>query len=299
MVKPLDKRPRLGPYSGLNGRSAKRFLAQVFTEAGLPFAEEDALEIVLAATGLDRTRLMLCGTEVLSSEVFEMIKTYMDRRLSGEPVDHILGWREFFGRRFIISGDVLSPRADTESLVRGALSRLGRTDAPQIIDMGTGSGAIGLTLLAERPGAMLTATDVSAAALEIATKNAEALQVKSRVHFYQGAWWDAAPDGARFDMIVSNPPYITDAAMETLETEVKTYDPDIALRGGPEGLDAYRAIISGAETHLKSGGWLGFEIGFDQGEALRGLLDGGLWTQIRVEQDLGGFDRVVWAQKQG
>jgi len=147
MVTPLDKRPRSGPYSGLNARSAKRVLAKAFEEAGLPFAEEDALEIVLAATGLDRTNLVLGGTEVLAPEVLDIISGHMHRRLSGEPVDHILGWREFYGRRFILSADVLSPRADTENLIRGALMRLEKISDPYILDLGTGSGAIGLTLL--------------------------------------------------------------------------------------------------------------------------------------------------------
>lgn len=298
MVSPINKPPRLDLNSRLTARSAKRFLTQVFTEAGFPFAEEDALEIVLDATGLDKTGLMLRGNEELSPDVLEIIQKHMARRLSGEPVDHILGWREFYGRRFIISSDVLSPRADTETLIRGALYRLNNIAAPRILDLGTGSGAIGLTLLAEIPDAVLTATDMSHAALELAVENADILNVKSRAQFFQGSWWDAVPDGAVFDIILSNPPYITDDAMETLETEVKTYDPDIALRGGADGLDAYREIISGAENQLATNGWLGFEIGFDQSEALQALLKIGPWTQVSLDQDLGGLDRVVWARKQ-
>jgi len=297
MVTPLDLRPRSGPYSGLNARSAKRFLTQAFAEAGFPFAEEDALEIVLAATGFDKTALMLRGAEFLSPEVFETIQSHMARRLSGEPVDHILGWREFYGRRFQISGDVLSPRADTETLVRGALSRLEKTDRPHLLDMGTGSGAIGLTILAEVPEAKLIATDISKAALTIAQNNATALDLKDRARFAQGTWWDAVPEDALFDMILSNPPYISNAAMETLETEVIKYDPDISLRGGADGLDAYRVIVAGAPHSLKPGGWLGLEIGFDQAHALKMLLQNGDWDNIFVEKDLGGLDRAVWAQK--
>ncbi len=297
MVTPLNKRPRSGPYSGLNARSAKRFLTQAFSEAGIPFAEDDALEIVLAATGFDKIALMLRGTEFLTPEVFETIQSYMTRRLSGEPVDHILGWREFYGRRFKISGDVLSPRADTEPLVRGALSRLEKTARPILLDMGTGSGAIGLTLLAELPEADLLATDISEAALKIAKENAATLHVKDRAEFLLGGWWDAVPENLTFDMILSNPPYITNAAMETLETEVVRYDPDLALRGGPDGLDAYRAIIATAPLRLKCGGWLGLEIGFDQGHELKVLLNSGSWENITIDKDLGGLDRVVWARK--
>jgi len=297
MVTPLDQRPRSGPYSGLNARSAKRFLAQAFTEAGLTFAEDDALEIVLAASGFDKTALMLRGAEFLTPEVFETIQTNMTRRLSGEPVDHILGWREFYGRRFQVTGDVLSPRADTETLIRGALSRLETIARPRLLDLGTGSGAIGLTLLAEIPEAVLLATDVSGAALSIAKANALALDLSDRASFAQGPWWDAVPQNAAYDMILSNPPYITDAAMKILDTEVAEYDPDISLRGGPDGMDAYLIIVAGAASGLKPGAWLGLEIGFDQARALKTLLLNGVWDNISVTKDLGGLDRAVWAQK--
>lgn len=297
MVTPLDQRPRSGPYSGLNARSAKRFLTQAFKEAGLPFAEGDALEIVLAATGFDKTALMLRGTEFLEADVFQTITDHMERRLSGEPVDHILGWREFYGRRFEVTSDVLSPRADTETLIRGALKRIRNYESPKLLDLGTGSGAIGLTVLAERIEATLHATDISNTALEIAKLNAKNLDVLKRVSFHQGEWYNAVPSGECFEMILSNPPYITNAAMDALETEVTNYDPDIALRGGPDGLNAYRAIISSAPDYVKSGGWLGLEIGFDQASAVQQLLDSETWTDVTVDQDLGGHDRIVWARK--
>lgn len=282
--------------SGLSARAAKRFLTEAFTEAGIPFAEDDALEIVLAATGLDKTALILRGTEALSPEHCAAVETYMARRLLGEPVDHILGWREFYGRRFQISSDVLSPRADTETLIRGALQRLDPIEAAQLLDLGTGSGAIGLTLLAETSNAKLIATDLSETALSIAKTNAASLNLAPRVSFHQGGWWDAVPAGQTFDMVLSNPPYITNAAMETLDHEVLGYDPDMALRGGADGLDAYKIIIAGASPHLAPKGWLGLEIGFDQAEALENLLKSGPWTNIHVDQDLSGLDRVVWAQ---
>lgn len=296
MATPLDQRPRSGPFLGLNARSAKRFLTQAFVEAGIPFAEDDALEIILAATGFDRTAMILRGTDVLTPDVSDTLQAHMARRLSGEPVDHILGWREFYGRRFVVSGDVLSPRADTETLIRGALVRLQNMPQPNLLDMGTGSGAIGLTLLAEKLDSELVATDLSEAALSIAKANAKSLHLGDRVTFTQGAWWDAVKVDSLFDMVLSNPPYITDAAMETLETEVIEYDPDLALRGGPDGLEAYRVILASAHAHLKPGGWLGLEIGFDQAEALKMLLQNSSWGNICVDKDLGGLDRAVWAQ---
>lgn len=296
MVTPLDQRPRSDSYSRLNARSAKRFLRQRLEEAGLPFAEDDAREIVESATGLDRTAMVLRGTEVLSPDVFQIIKEQMERRLAGEPVDHILGWREFYGRRFHISKDVLSPRADTETLIRGAFIRLHRTAPQHCLDLGTGSGAIGLTVLAERENTSLLATDLSEAALAIAKGNAQNLGVENRAGFAQGAWWNAVPNGARYDMILSNPPYISNAAMKTLEPEVLGFDPDLALRGGDDGLDAYRAILKDAKSHLNPAAWLGFEIGFDQAKALTALLRANGWDNISVELDLGGNDRAVWAQ---
>jgi len=297
MVIPLDQRPRSGPYSGLNARSAKRFLTQAFTEAGLPFAAEDALELVLDATGMDRTSLMLHGTEFLAPEVFGKIKEGMARRLAGEPVDHILGWREFYGRRFVITKDVLSPRADTETLIREALKALKNTPSPRLLDLGTGSGAIGLTLLAELPEATLIATDVSEAALTIAQTNAETLNVRDRVMFKQGAWWDALDRGETFDAILSNPPYIDATAMTQLEQEVADYDPALALYGGEDGLRDYRAILEKAASHLKLNGWLGLEIGFDQGKSVSTLARTAGFSDIQVHQDLGGHDRVISARK--
>ena len=277
-------------------REAKRTLTQSFIEAEISFAKEDALEIILAATGFDKTALLLRGTEPLTPEISTRIESYRKRRLSGEPVDHILGWREFYGRRFQISKEVLSPRADTETLIRGALKRLNQTREPSILDLGTGSGAIGLTLLAEIPNAKLFATDLSEAALSVAEANADALDLRSRVDFHQGEWWTVVTEGQKFDMVVSNPPYITDAAMKNLEREVLNFDPDMALRGGINGLDAYRRIISEASQYLKPGGWLGLEIGFDQGPALKKHLEAGTWSDISLDTDLGGLDRVVWAR---
>ncbi len=280
-----------------NARAAKRALTEAFEDAGIPFAENDAGEIIEAATRLDRTAIIIRGMEPLTPDVSATINDYMNRRLSGEPVDHILGWREFYGRRFQISKDVLSPRADTETLIRGALQRLDKNAPQHLLDLGTGSGAIGLTLLAETEHTQLLATDLSAGALNIAAANAQSLSLQSRTKFVKGAWWDAVPNTARFDMILSNPPYISNDAMKGLETEVLRFDPDLALRGGDDGLDAYRLILAGAKEYLSDAGWLGFEIGFDQAEALTELLSNEDWSEISVDRDLGGNDRAVWTKK--
>jgi len=295
MVTPLNERPRSGPYSGLNARSAKRFLTEQFREANISFPEEDALDLIMAVTGLDEAGLILQGTEFLSPEAVETLSDYSERRLSGEPVDHILGWRDFYGRRFHISRDVLSPRADTETLIEHTLAAIKDIDAPRILDLGTGSGAILITLLAEKPDATGIGIDISKAALKIAQNNAKKLGVETRATWLCGDWFAPLNENTRFDAILSNPPYITAAAMHTLDTEVKDYDPHIALQGGDDGLEAYRQILDAAKNWLTSNGWIGLEIGFDQNTGVRDLLEAAGFTQIDSQKDLSGHDRVVCA----
>jgi len=281
---------------GLTARTAKRLLTQAFQDAGLSFAEMDATEIVLNATGLTQTSFILQGTTPLTPAMCERIQDGMRRRLAREPIDHILGWREFFGRRFTVTKDVLSPRADTETLIREALSALANIEKPHILDLGTGSGAIGLTLLAERPDAILTATELSDKALEIARENAKALNLEDRVTFSQGSWWSAIDPNMKFDAILSNPPYIDAKAMLELETEVADYDPAMALEGGEDGLRDYRIILGHAANHLMVGGWLGLEIGFDQADPVSALAEKAGFTEITLTQDLSGNDRVISAK---
>ena len=293
MVTPLDKRPRSGPYSGLSARSAKRFLTQAFQDAEIPFAESEALDIILDATGMDRTALMLNGQEILKPEIFAVISDHMQRRLAREPLDHILGWREFYGRRFKISKDVLSPRADTEILVGLALGAIKHIETPHILDLGTGSGAIGLTLLAENKDASLIATDISEDALAIAKENASALGVLPHVEFRLGKWWDPIQPREKFDVILSNPPYIDAKAMAELEPEVANFDPALALSGGEDGLRDYRLIMEGAGNHLHPGGWIGLEIGYDQADTVTSIVKAAGFQKPDISYDLGGHPRII------
>ena len=235
----------------------RRALAKRFSDAGLPFAAEDALDLVLGVSGLSRAEVV-AGAELPDADALEAAAL---RRLQGEPVDRILGHRDFYGRRFSISG-VLSPRGDTEVLLLAALEAVRDVDAPRLLELGTGSGALAVSILAERADARVTATDISEAALRTAAANAEAHGVDDRLTLLRSDWF-AAVEGT-FHAVLSNPPYIDDAAMEALSREVAEHDPDLALRGGADGLDAYRAIVPDARAHLVPGGWLGVEIGFDQ-----------------------------------
>lgn len=297
MIVPLDKRPRSGPYSGINARSAKRFLTRQFAEAGLPFAEDDALDLVLGLCGLSRTDYAIHGTDFIQTDQFDALRAAADRRIAGEPVDRILGWREFYGRRFAID-NVLSPRGDTEVLLLAAQAALRGIDTPRVADLGTGSGALAISLLCERGDLTAIATDRDAAALITATANANALNVSDRVEFRQSDWF-ADLTGEVFDVIVSNPPYITTDAMGALEREVADHDPDGALHGGRDGLDPYRVIVPDAREHLRPGGWLGVEIGFDQGDAVRTLFEIHEYEVIRIRQDPAGMDRTVEGRRAG
>lgn len=222
------------------------------------------------------------------------------RRAAGEPLDNILGYRSFFGRDFSVSTDVLSPRDDTETLVLEVLPALKATVAaggvPRVLDLGTGSGALGVTLKLECPGAEVWATDVSGAALAVARGNAETFGAE--VRFREGSWFGAFGEGdGPFDLIVSNPPYIDDATMETLEREVRDFDPDISLRGGADGLVAYRAILEDVRGSMRDwlvpGGRLVVEIGYDQGESVPELFRLAGLEEVRVVKDLAQNDRVV------
>lgn len=294
MTVPLDQRPRSGPYSGLTVNSLKRFLMTQFQEAGLERPDVDARLLVMAATGFTHTDIITRGTEFPPAAIFEIIADYAQRRLAGEPIDHILGCREFYGRRFNITKDVLSPRPETEMLIEAALENLKDKTEAKILDLGTGSGAIAISILAEMNNAKGVAVDMSSAALDVARENAAQHNVADRLAFLQGSWFEPVTD--RFDIIVSNPPYITDAAMMDLAPEVTGFDPDMALRGGADGLEAYRAIISKAPKYLKADGILLFEIGYDQGQSVSQLLALHNFTHIVASQDLAGHDRMIKAE---
>jgi len=297
MIVPLDKRPRSGPYSGLNVNSAKRFLMTQFREAGLDTPDIDARLLVMAATGFSHSDMIARGTEFPPADVFDIIASFADRRLSGEPIDSILGHREFYGRAFKISKDVLSPRPETEMLVDAALEILSPQICPRILDLGTGSGAIIISIVSELLAADAMAVDVSERALAIARKNAQAYDVTSRLDFRCGSWFKAVT--GRFDLIISNPPYITAEAMQSLSPEVANFDPYLALSGGSDGLEAYRKIIKGAPNHLVTGGYIVFEIGYDQGVSVSALLTAAGFNEVSAHKDLAGHDRMVKAVWQG
>lgn len=273
--------------------SVKRSLIQQFREAGLDTPDLDARALLMAATGFTHTDLITRSREILPTETLKRLTDYAARRVGGEPIDHILGYREFYGRRFKISKDVLSPRPETEMMVETALDVLKTKPKARILDLGTGSGAIVISILAETKHVQGVAVDLSEAALGIAKENADAHKIGGRLTLLEGSWF--APVSGQFDIILSNPPYITAEAMENLDIEVAGFDPELALRGGEDGLTAYRAIIADAADYLRPDGLLLFEIGFDQGKSVSDLLTKAAFVDISVYKDLSGHDRMIKA----
>lgn len=221
----------------------------------------------------------------------EAFHRLVERRTSREPLSHLLGYRDFYKHRFVVTSDVLDPRPDTETLIEAALA----VPFNRVLDLGTGSGCILLSLLTERREAVGTGTDVSDAALAVAKMNADRLQVMDRAHLIQSDWF-ASINGA-FDLIVSNPPYIAATEMTDLQPEVRDHEPRIALTDEADGLTCYRAITANAMDYLTPSGHLMFEIGPTQAEAVSAMMAARGFGAIRVIQDLDDRDRVVLGQK--
>jgi release factor glutamine methyltransferase len=224
----------------------------------------------------------------------ELIK----RRVDGWPVAYLVGWREFYLLRFEVSPAVLVPRPDTETLVLEALRLLKPLTAPVVLDLGTGSGCIAVSVAHQKKDARVTATDVSPDALDVARRNAAAHGVADRVTFSQGDLFAAVPPGAAFDVVASNPPYVTPAELAALTPDVREHEPRLALDGGPDGLAFYRRIAAGVGSHLKPGGRLLVEIGETQDDAVRALLAGRPELEVGPTlKDGAKRPRVVTARK--
>jgi len=258
---------------------------------GVETAVLDARLLLQAASGLRHEEIVVEPDLVIPPEVAARFQSLIERRCRFEPVSRILGNREFYGRSFWVTPDVLDPRADTETLIGAALALAKGRGPLRILDLGTGSGAIAVTLLAELPGAKAVASDLSAAALQVAKGNAEALGVANRASFVQANWFDGV-DG-RFDLIVSNPPYIPLGDIAGLAVDVRDFDPPKALDGGPDGLEAYRRIAGGAGGHLTPGGHVILEIGAGQENAVNDLFRGQGFVRESRHFDLAGHIRCL------
>ncbi|WP_300438186.1 peptide chain release factor N(5)-glutamine methyltransferase [Zoogloea sp.] len=218
----------------------------------------------------------------------------LTRRVAGEPVAYLLGEREFYGRRFGVSPAVLIPRPETELVVDLVLARVAPGSAPAILDLGTGSGALAVTLALEIPAAQVTAVDFSPAALIVARANAAALAAS--VRFVESDWFAALDAAAGFDFIVSNPPYIAENDPHLAQGDVR-FEPATALASGPAGLDDLRRITAAAPGFLAAGGWLMMEHGYDQAAAVRALLVAAGFVEVASAQDLAGIERISFGRR--
>lgn len=253
--------------------------------------------MALEALSLDSLGLLVAERDAVSPEALARLEAFAARRMTGEPVARILGEKEFYGLPFRLNDATLVPRPDTELLVDLALAWLDGRPSARILDLGTGTGAIPIAILANAPGATGVATDLASEALAMAQANATRNGVADRLTFRQGSWFDPIAPSERFDLIVSNPPYIESEVIETLAPDVRAFDPRLALDGGPDGLAPYRIIAGLAGEHLVPGGAIMVEIGSGQGPAVAALMAQHGFSDVRVEKDLAGLDRVVMAHQ--
>jgi release factor glutamine methyltransferase len=286
-------------FAGQTVETARRSLATRFKSGDIDSPELDARILVGAALGLDLTGVIAAARRPVTAAEAARLEDLVCRRLQGEPVARILGFKEFWGLPLQLSAATLVPRPDTETVVALALQMLRAGPAanrPRIADIGTGSGAILLALLSELPDAVGVGTDISAAALRTASANARDLGLADRAAFVACDYLSAL-SGA-FDLIVSNPPYIRSAEIDGLATEVRDHDPLGALDGGSDGLDAYRALIPQAVRLLAPGGTLALEVGHDQGADVAQLMAAaGLTLRGPPRTDMAGIPRAVAGRK--
>jgi release factor glutamine methyltransferase len=254
----------------------------------------DAELLLLHLIGRDRAFLLTHPDTPLTAEQAAQYQSWLERRAAHEPIQYILGEQEFFGLTFAVTRDVLIPRPETEHLVEALLARVSHDQLLRIADIGTGSGAIAVTLAHALPQAQVTALDISAAALAVAKGNAETHHVADRMRFLPSDLLSAVA-GEWFDAIVSNPPYVAEGDRASLEAQVRDFEPASALFAGPSGLDVYERLIPQAQAALKPGGWLLMEIGQGQRDALMQLLSG--WNDVSFVDDLQGIPRVACARR--
>lgn len=266
---------------------------RLLRESGLPRHEaEILLRTVLAC---ERVHLIAHPEETIAARGASSAQTWFARRRSGEPISYITGWREFYGLELRVTSDVLIPRSETEQLVELAIGRLPLGESRRVLELGTGSGAVSVALASLKPELKITATDISEAALEVARRNARERAVE--IDFVRSDWFESIGSGP-FDLIVTNPPYVAAGDPHLKRGDVR-FEPNLALIGGADGLDCIREIAAGARHHLRPGGSLLMEHGYDQGEGCTALLRELGYTAVVDFSDLAGLPRACAAAWRG
>lgn len=258
-------------------------------------ADKSASElIIMRKFGVTRAELII-GEKVLPDSFADVLRECLRRVANGEPIQYIVGSEEFMSLNFKVTPDVLIPRPETELLVEMLIERFQNSAAPMFLEIGTGSGCIAVSLAKYLPAARITALDISPEALKIAAENAAANGVSNQIEFIERDIKSGFGNLPLYDCVVSNPPYISSGVISSLDKNVRDFEPPSALDGGADGLDFYRLITASAP--LNPGGVLAYEIGFDQGGQVRGLLRANNFKNVRVLPDLEGRDRIVTGEK--
>jgi release factor glutamine methyltransferase len=269
--------------------------AKILEDAGIECARVEMEWILCHVLDVDRLNLHMHGGELLNDKALKRVEEIIARRVERYPLQFILEEAWFYGRKFYVNSSVMAPTPETESLCEAAIKFTGAQgiDKPRILDVGTGSGVIAVTMASELKTSSVVALDISDDALEVAKRNAHDLDVAERIVFHQSDFYSALKPDQRFDLILSNPPYICDGDYPTLQKEVLE-DPKIAMVGGPDGLDCIREVVRGAPDYLAPGGRIMFEIGFGQVEGVAKLTEtDARYTSFSYLKDLAGVDRII------
>ena len=284
-------KPLRDAWAELSLVEVRKDLIQRLLDAGIEEAESDARFLLAHVLAPASYAEAVADPALCSWQAISQLAELSWERLKRRPMSQVLGSQPFWTLELAVTSDVLTPRADTETLVEQVLKARPDPEA-RIVDLGTGSGAILLALLSERAGWSGVGVDLSEAALEVAQANSRRCGLDDRAEFLQASWGKGLPRQG-FDVLVSNPPYIVSEVLAGLEPEVRDHEPALALDGGSDGLDAYRAILDEALDLVRPGGLVAFEIGYDQGASVSALMRARGLSGIAIEQDLAGHDRVV------
>lgn len=275
-------------------RSAVLAAGEILKQADVGDAKRDAALLLANVLGEDVGYLHREPDRILTDNEYQKYQELVARRAAREPLSHLTGHREFWSLDFLVTGDVLDPRPDSETLIEAIVSAKSQGFNPQrVLDLGTGSGCLLLTILSEIPAATGVGIDFSEAALSVAWKNANRLGMETRAEFRCSSW--DVDLGEKFDLVVSNPPYIPSADIAELQPEVRDFEPHLALDGGVDGLDCYRAILANIRNILRPGGQLMFEVGFDQAADVGKMMEEAGLSQPEYHKDIAAIERCVSA----
>lgn len=274
-------------------KSILHWMKDDFLKRGIESPRLDAEILLARALGCSRVNLYMDLEKPLRPEELKEVRGLVERRRNREPIAYILGTKEFYGRSFAVTPAVLIPRPDTETLVEAMLGYLDEASVDSVLDLCSGSGAIGLTLAAERANLRIVLADVSESAMEVAKLNAAALGVEGRVVFETGDLSDALRNESPFQLVACNPPYLKTEELAGLAPDVRDHEPSLALVGGDDGLAFYRRLAEQSARLVLEGGRLFLEVGFGQAGAVSELLSANGFERVAIHQDLAGVERVV------